>query len=58
MRGEGQGSGGHTVTFRNIRVEDPRPTLQHFKILLQGKNSFDYLFIFHIFILLQECSPG
>ena len=37
MRGEGGGSGGYTVTFRNIKVEDPRPTLQHFKILMQGE---------------------
>ena len=40
MRGEGGGSGGYTVTFRNIKVEDPRPTLQHFKILMQGQNTF------------------
>ena len=37
MRGEGGGDGGFTVTFRNIVVEDPRPTLQHFKILMQGQ---------------------
>ena len=36
MRGEGEGEGGYTVTFRNIVVEDPRPTLQHFKIFMQG----------------------
>ena len=36
MRGEGGGEGGYTVTFRNIVVEDPRPTLQHFKILMEG----------------------
>ena len=36
MRGKGQGSGGYTVTFRNIVVEDPRPTLQHFKILMES----------------------
>ena len=36
MRGEGEGSGGFNVTFRNIVVEDPRPTLQHFKILMEG----------------------
>ena len=36
-RGEGKGSGGYSVTFMNIRVEDPRPTLQHFKILMQGQ---------------------
>ena len=36
MRGQGKGDGGYTVTFRNIVVEDPRPTLQHFKILMEG----------------------
>jgi len=36
MRGEGGGEGGFTVEFRNIVVEDPRPTLQHFKILMEG----------------------
>ncbi len=30
MRGEGQGEGGRNVIFRNIRVEDPRPTQQAF----------------------------
>ena len=37
MRGEGGGDGGYTLTIRNIVVEDPRPTLQHFKILMQGQ---------------------
>ena len=36
MRGSGGGSGGYSLTFRNIRVEDPRPTLQHFKILMEA----------------------
>ena len=36
MRGEGKGAGGQGVLFRNIRVEDPRPTLQHFMIAMQG----------------------
>ena len=36
MRGEGKGAGGQGVIFRNIRVEDPRPTLQHFMIAMQG----------------------
>jgi len=36
MRGAGGGSGGYTVTFKNIIVEDPRPTLQHFKVLVEG----------------------
>lgn len=30
MRGEGEGAAGAGVIFRNIRVEDPRPTLQQF----------------------------
>ena len=36
MRGNGQGSGGSTVVFRNIRVEDPRPTHMHFKIMMEA----------------------
>lgn len=36
MRGEGKGACGKGVVFRNIRVEDPRPTLQHFMIAMQG----------------------
>jgi hypothetical protein len=36
MRGEGSGQCGEGVIFRNIRVEDPRPTLQHFMIAMQG----------------------
>jgi len=36
MRGEGGGEGGRQLTFRNIRVEDPRPTLQHFFLLMEG----------------------
>lgn len=36
MRGEGGGAGGRGLVFRNIRVEDPRPTLQHFMIAMQG----------------------
>ena len=36
MRGEGGGDCGEGVIFRNIRVHDPRPTLQHFMILMQG----------------------
>ena len=36
MRGQGAGEGGYTLTFRNIVVEDPRPTKQHFQILMQG----------------------
>lgn len=30
MRGEGSGAGGSGVIFRNINIEDPRPTLQQF----------------------------
>jgi hypothetical protein len=36
MRGEGGDDCGEGVVFRNIRVHDPRPTLQHFMILMQG----------------------
>ena len=36
MRGEGRGECGAGVVFRNIRVEDRRPTLQHFMIAMQG----------------------
>ena len=36
MRGEGGGDCGAGVVFRNIRVSDPRPTLQHFMIAMQG----------------------
>ena len=37
MRGGGFGDGGYTITFRNINIEDPRPTKQIFKILMEGK---------------------
>jgi hypothetical protein len=30
IRGEGDGAGGKGVVFRNINIEDPRPTLQQF----------------------------
>ena len=36
MRGAGGGSGGDNLVFRNIVVEDPRPTLQHFMMALEG----------------------
>lgn len=32
MRGEGEGAAGAGVIFRNIRISDPRPTLQQFFI--------------------------
>ena len=35
MRGNGQGTGGYTVIFRNIVVEDPRPTMANFKIQME-----------------------
>ena len=35
MRRTGEGEGGYTVFFRNIIVEDPRPTLQQFKIFME-----------------------
>ena len=34
MRGEGGGPAGAGVIFRNIRIEDPRPTLQQFFICM------------------------
>jgi hypothetical protein len=34
MRGEGRGAGGAGIVFRNINVEDPRPTLQQFFICM------------------------
>jgi hypothetical protein len=34
MRGEGDGTGGGGVIFRNIRVSDPRPTLQQFFVCM------------------------
>ena len=36
MRGEGGGAGGSRLVFRNIKVEDPRPTLQHWMVAMQG----------------------
>ena len=36
MRGEGGGDCGAGVIFRNIRVSDPRPTLQPFMIAMQN----------------------
>jgi hypothetical protein len=34
MRGESDGPGGSGVIFRNIRIEDPRPTLQQFFVCM------------------------
>ena len=34
MRGEGGGAAGAGVTFRNINIEDPRPTLQQFFVCM------------------------
>ncbi len=34
MRGEGDGAAGSGVSFRNINIEDPRPTLQQFFICM------------------------
>ena len=36
LRGVGEGEGGYTITFRNFVVEDPRPTHQAFKLMMQG----------------------
>jgi hypothetical protein len=41
MRGEGGGGGGPGVVFRNIRVEDPRPTLQQFFVAMEGFAPYD-----------------
>ena len=35
MKGVVEGAGGWTVIFRNIEVEDPRPTHQAFKIMME-----------------------
>jgi len=35
MRGEGGGAVGAGVVFRNIRIEDPRPTLQQFFVCMK-----------------------
>jgi hypothetical protein len=35
MRGEGGGAAGAGVVFRNIRIEDPRPTLQQFFVCMK-----------------------
>ncbi|MEC5216520.1 hypothetical protein RCH09_001472 [Actimicrobium sp. GrIS 1.19] len=41
MRGEGSGQTGNGVIFRNIRVEDKRPTLQSFFIAMKGAAPYD-----------------
>lgn len=40
MRAQGGGDCGKGVVFRNIRVSDPRPTLQHFMIAMQSLNPY------------------
>ena len=40
MRGEGRGEGGRNVIFRNIRVEDPRPTQQAFLIQMATEKPY------------------
>ena len=40
MRGQGKGEGGYGIIFRNIRVEDPRPTLQPFKLIMESELNF------------------
>lgn len=47
MRGSGHGSGGYNLIFRNIIQEDPRPTLQPFKLLMEGMPNFNKHQIFH-----------
>jgi len=36
LRGQGGGEGGSRLTFRNIIIEDPRPTMQPFLILMEA----------------------
>jgi len=40
MRGEGKGESGRGVIFRNIRVEDPRPTQQAFLIQMATEKPY------------------
>lgn len=40
MRGEGKGEGGRKVIFRNIRVEDPRPTQQAFLLQMATEKPY------------------
>ena len=40
MKGVGEGEGGFTITFRNIEVEDSRPTHQAFKIMMEKDMEF------------------
>jgi len=42
MRSAGEGEGGYTVYFRNIKVEDPRPTLQAFKLFMEALEPYDH----------------
>ena len=52
MRGKGGGSGGHTVTFSNIVVEDTRPTFANFKIRMEGDTNNFYI-TYCIYILYK-----
>ena len=52
MRGKGGGTGGHTVTFTNILVEDTRPTFANFKIRMEGETNNSYI-IYSIYILYK-----
>ena len=40
MRGEGKGESGRGVIFRNIRVEDPRPTVQAFLLQMATEKPY------------------
>ena len=40
MRGEGRGEGGRNLIFRNIRVEDPRPTQQAFLLQMATEKPY------------------
>jgi hypothetical protein len=41
IRGEGEGKMGHNVVFRDIRVTDPFPTLQHFFLCMRVDPPYD-----------------
>ena len=42
MRGEGKGESGKNVIFRNIRLEDPRPTQQAFLIEMATQKPYEW----------------
>lgn len=50
MRGESDGNGGTGVIFRNIRIEDPRPTLQQFFLCMTVPEPYTQR--------VEKCRPG